>query len=49
MRLISKSNERPAQVNFIFPLRVDVDEGFYIFLKAEFILNFHGRVFDIYR
>ena len=49
IRLISKSNERPAQVNFIFPLRVCVDEGFYWFLKAEFILNFHGRVFESYR
>ena len=49
IRLISKSNERPARVNFIFPLRVCVDEGFYWFLKVEFILNFHGRVFDSYR
>ena len=49
IHLISKSNERPARINFIFPLRVGVDEGFYWFLTAELILNFHGRVFDIYR
>ena len=49
IRLISKLNERPAWINFIFPLRVGVDEGLYWFLKAEFILNFHGRVFYIYR